>query len=127
MVEAARLISMGFGVLIAVLSLWGIAEPRRLMSMVSGAVDQSWGLVLAVGVRLLLGAALILSAPVARFPLTFTVIGWVSVVAAIALMFMGRELIRQILGFFSGRSDTFVRLWVVLGVLFGGFLIYALI
>jgi len=125
MAELAKLIVLFFGVLIAVLSLWGVLQPRKLINMVSDAMEQGWGIMLAVGVRLLMGAAMILAAPVSQFPKTFTIIGWIAIVAAVVLVIVGRDLIRKLIAWFSALSDTLVRLWVLFGIAFGAFLIYA--
>lgn len=113
-----------FGVLILVLSLWGIYAPAKLLGMVRGVMDRSTGLYAAVVSRLALGLALILAADASRFPHVFTVVGWIAIVAAIGLLLVGRERLRRFIAWFDRCSPTLIRLWLLLGIGFGGLLVY---
>ena len=113
------------GVTIIVLAGWGIFAPEKLMTLVTSAMDKSWGIYIAVVVRLVLGSALIIVAPASKFPIVFQVLGVIAIVAAIALLLMGRERMRRFLAWFSERFSTpMIRLWLLFGVAFGGFLVY---
>ena len=113
------------GVTIIVLAGWGIFAPEKLMTFVTSAMDKSWGIYIAVIVRLVLGAALIIVAPASQFPIVFQALGVIAIVAAIALLLMGRERMRRVIAWFSERfSAPIIRLWLLFGVAFGGFLVY---
>ncbi len=114
------------GVLVCVLSLWGCFVPDKLTKLVMRVVDQEWGIYFAVVVRLLMGAALIVAAPVSRFPLIFEILGWIAIVAAVALIFIGRERMAALIAWFVRRSAWLIRLWLLFGMAFGGFLIYGI-
>lgn len=113
-----------FGVLVVLLSLWGIYSPGKLLSLVRGVMDRSTGLYAAVVTRLVLGLALILAAEGSRFPHVFQVLGWIAIVAAIGLLVIGQERLRRFIGWFDRLSPTLIRLWLLLGIVFGGFLVY---
>ena len=81
-------------------------------------------LYLAVGIRLLLGVALIVAAPASLFPLVFRVIGVIAILAALALPIMGIERIRRLVGWFAALPSLALRLWLVFGFAFGAFLVY---
>ena len=113
------------GVTIIVLAGWGIFVPEKLMTFVTSAMDKSWGIYIAVIVRLVMGSALIIVAPASLFPIVFQVLGVIAIVAAIAVLLMGRERMRRFLAWFSERfSAPIIRLWLLFGVAFGGFLVY---
>ena len=113
------------GVTVIVLAAWGIFAPEKLMTFVTSAMDKHWGIYVAVIVRLVLGSALIIVAPTSLFPVVFQVLGVIAIVAAIVLLLMGRERMRRFIAWFSARfSAAIVRLWLLFGVVFGGFLIY---
>ena len=113
------------GVTIIVLAGWGIFAPEKLMTFVTSAMDKSWGFYTAVIVRLVLGSALIIVAPASLFPIVFQVLGVIAIAAAIALLLMGRERMRRFIAWFSERfSAPIIRLWLLFGVAFGGFLVY---
>ena len=79
-----------FGVVIVALSVWGFVVPNRLIALVTGSVNRGSGLYVGIGSRVVLGVALIVAAPPARFPTLFAVLGWFSIAAAIALPLFGR-------------------------------------
>ncbi len=115
------------GVIVAVLSAWGLAVPDRLIALVSSAMHERWGMLVAVIVRLLLGAALILAAPASRFPALFEILGWLAIVAAVVLLVMGRDRMRALIGWFAGMPSAAVRIWLAFGLAFGGFLVYGVL
>lgn len=120
----SELIIIALGISVCVLSAWGIYTPARLVKLVSGVMDHGSGIYFAVIVRLLLGLALIIVAPDSRFPLTFEVLGWIAIIAAVGLALMGRNRVRRFIGWFERFSLAIVRLWLLFGIAFGGFLIY---
>ena len=126
LVEASRGLILILGLLVCIMSIFGLAATDRLLGLVRGVMDRSWGMVLAVGVRLVMGAALIIAAPVSRFPLVFEVIGWIALAAAVALPFIGRQRIRLLMDWVARQSSVLVRVWLIFGVAFGGFLVYGI-
>jgi len=92
---------LAIGITIIVLAGWGIFAPEKLMTLVTSAMDKSWGIYIAVIVRLVLGSALIIVAPASQFPVLFQVLGVIAIVAAIVLLLMGRERMRRFLAWFA--------------------------
>jgi len=104
---------------------WGIYAPQRLLQSVKGMMDADWGIYFAVIVRLILGVALIITAPDSRFPFAFLMVGWISIVAGVAAAFIGRERLRGLtIWWFELFSPPGIRLWLMFAMAFGGFLIY---
>jgi hypothetical protein len=101
--------------------------PEKIMKLVYGVMDKDWGIHAAVVVRLLLGAALIIAAPGSRFPQIFEIIGWIAIVAAIAIVFMGRERLRRFIAWFERLSQAMIRTWLLFGIAFGAFLVYGIL
>lgn len=123
---ASQSIVFLIGLLVSVLSVWGCFVPDRLTKLVMRVVDQDWGIYFAVVVRLLMGAALIVAAPVSKFPVVFEVLGWIAIVAAIALILIGRERMAALIAWFVRCPAWLMRLWLLFGMAFGGFLIYGI-
>ena len=116
------------GVTIIVLAGWGLFAPEKLMTFVTSAMDKHWGIYIAVIVRLVMGSALIIVAPASPFPIVFQAVGVIAIVAAIVLALMGRERMRRFIAWFSERfSAPIIRLWLLFGVAFGGFLVYGVL
>lgn len=122
---ASQFLVGAFGILIAGLAIWGIVVPRRLIDFVKGAMARPWGLRVAVGVRFLLGFALLIAASASMFPTTFRVLGWIAIAAAIALPVLGRKFINSLLGSVEAWPLLAIRAWLLLGTAFGGFLVHA--
>ncbi len=113
-----------FGAVIAVLCLLGLFAPTRLTDAVTGFWKRPAGLPAAVGVRVLLGLALILSAPQTPFPRTFVVLGIVALVAAIVILFAGRDFVQRLLDWGLRQPPALLRLWLAFGLAFGLFLLW---
>lgn len=114
------------GLLVCVLSVWGCFVPDRLTKLVMRVMDQDWGIYFAVVIRLLMGAALIVAAPVSRFPVVFEILGWIAIVAAVALILIGRERMAALIAWFLRSQAWLIRVWLLFGMAFGGFLIYGI-
>lgn len=116
------------GVAIVAGAGWGLANPDKLTMAVKSIMDQRWGMSFAVAVRLVLGAALIIAAPASPFPIVFQVLGAIVLLAAVALVLMGRERVSGFINWLFERiSAASIRLMLVFGIAFGGFLIYGVV
>ena len=111
---------LGMGVLLLI-------QPRRILDWLVDRVETSWLYAGAIIVRLLLGAVLIAFAPLSRFPLALEVVGWIALVAALALLLMGRGSFARLVRWAFGLPGGLVRITGVVAVLFGAFLIYAVV
>ena len=124
---ASQIVVLVFGVVICLVSVWGIFVPQKLMKWVTETMDKNWGLYLAVIVRVVLGSALILAAPGSLYPLVFLVLGWIAIAAAAAIALMGKERLHKLVNWCLERfSATAIRLWLLFGIAFGGMLIYGI-
>ena len=126
-VSASQVVILALGFTIFVLSAWGMQSPGALVKLVTRVMDQNYGMYVAVGVRLVLGAALIIVAPVSRFPMIFHVLGWIAIIAAVGLILIGREKLRRIVTWFGQFSSSMIRLWLLFGMAFAGLLIYGVL
>ena len=127
-VTVSQIIVLITGIAVCMFAAWGIYAPQRLLRSVKGMMDADWGIYFAVIVRLILGAALIITASGSRFPLVFLIVGWVAIVAGLAAVFIGRERLRRFVDWWFERfSPLGIRLWLLLAIAFGGFLIYGVL
>ncbi len=126
-VAVSQIVVLVVGITLCMFAAWGIYAPQRLLRSVKGMMDADWGIYFAVIVRLILGAALIITASGSRFPLVFLIVGWVAIVAGLAAVFIGRERLRRFTNWWFERlSPPSIRLWVLFAMAFGGFLIYGI-
>ena len=125
-IAVAQSIILIVAVAVCAASAWGIFRADRLTGIVKDIMDKRWGMYIAVGVRVLLGTALIIAASGSRLPIVFMVIGSLSLLAAAVLPFLGRARIRALIGWIESRGSLLMRVWLVFGLLFGAFLIYGI-
>ena len=123
--EFPHIVVLALGAVICLVSLWGFISPEKFWKMVNGVMDKDWAIYFAVILRLLLGAALILAAAQSRFPMVLQVLGWLAVIAAVAILFMGRDRLKKFIAWFQRMTNTTVRVWLLFGFAFGVFLVYA--
>ena len=110
--------------MICVLSACGVYAPIRLTTLVRSAWMKKPTFPFAVAVRLAMGLVLIFAASGSKFPVGFEVLGWLMIIAAIVILVSGRDRTSRLLDRFERFPGWAIRLWCVLGVFFGGFLIY---
>jgi len=116
---------IGIGAFIALICLTGVMLPARLVHAVRAAWQYRAALLIAVMVRLAVGVLLVLAAPHSRFPLTFGILGWLAILAALLIPVAGRRRIGRLLDWWSRRTPPEIRLWSLAGLAFGCFLVYA--
>ena len=119
-------IVLGFGVFLVAAGISLLIKPSLVFSLLDRNKDSTGIHVLAVVMRLVLGGALIMSADVSGFPMTFKILGWITLLAAIVLAVMGRANFRKLMDWAMGLADKFGRVAGIASVLLGGFLIYAI-
>jgi hypothetical protein len=115
---------MGIGAIISLICLTGILLPAQLLHAVNAAWQYRAALFVAIMVRFTIGVLLVLAAPHSRFPLAFEILGWLAIVAALLLPFVGRDRIGRLLDWWSRCSPQGIRLWSLAGLAFGCFLVY---
>ena len=122
--EYAALAVAALGVLIAGVGLGGVFAPRQLIGWVR-AVWSKERLWFAVLFRLVIGALLIYAAPACRAPEIVRVLGVITILAAGALVFLGADRMQRFIEWWCERPSGLIRVWSAVGVVLGGFLIYA--
>ncbi len=119
------IIVAAFSIMILGLSAWGIINPDALFAMVRRTTGKAF-IYMAVGSRIFLAIILWLAAPVARHPIVFQVLAIVALVAAFVLLILGRDSALRLFNWFAVKSHSFQRAWLVGGLAFGGYLLWAI-
>lgn len=114
-----------FGILIALLGGIGLATPDSLIRMVKGFWRQPYGLYLAIALRLFFGVSLLIAAPQTHFPLALQVFGILALAGVLVLPAIGLRRMQGFLLWWTSRPAFIIRLWALLALFFGLFLIYA--
>ncbi len=127
MITASQIVVLVLGFVVCALSAWGFMAPDKIWKLVNGALEKNWGIYVAVVARLLLGAALVIVAPESQFPLAFEILGWFAIVAAVVILFAGRDRLRRFVAWFEQISQAVTRVWLLFGIAFGALLIYGIV
>ena len=116
-----------FGIATIVAGIIIVINPETVFGLIRRK-SESLGLhILAVVVRIIIGVALILCATESKYPTTILIIGWISIVAASVLGIMGRANFMRLMSWALSLSHSFGRIGGFLAILFGGFLIHAVV
>ena len=116
-----------FAGLILLAGMFIVIKPDVMFDFLRNNSDRLELHILAIVVRLVLGVLLIFQAGVSRYPLVIEVIGWLSVVAAVFLLVIGRHNFKRLMVWALSFVNPFGRVAGVMAAVFGGFLIYAFV
>ncbi len=116
-----------FGALTLLAGIVIVINPEVIFGFLRNNLDKLVLHILAVVIRLVLGALLIYQSNISKFPFVIEFIGWISIVAAIFLAVMGRRNFNLLMSWALSLSKPFGRVGGILAVAFGAFLIYAFV
>ncbi len=119
-------LAMALSVLIAGFGVWGIISPASLLTFLSRWQTRE-GLWTGAAIRLIFGLALWFAAPLSRFPTTLQVVGVISVVAGIAVPFIGLARFKSMVAWWLNKPPSFTRIWAVATLALGVFFVWAVI
>ncbi len=120
-----KTIAFLLGLVIAAMGFLGIASPGMLISVVRRFASPA-GVYAAAAIRLIMGLALYLSAPVSRIPHAVRTLGDITLAAGAITPFFGPERFRAVLAWWSARGPAFIRAWSLVAVAFGLFTAWSL-
>ena len=116
-----------FGTAIIIAGIIIVINPETVFGLMRRNMESLGLHILAVVVRIILGAALIICAAASRYPTAILILGWVSIAAATILGVMGRTNFRRLMSWALGLAPSFGRIGGIFAILLGGFLIRAVI
>lgn len=113
-----------FALMITGLSVWGVASPAGIVALVRSATGAGF-MYIAVGTRVALALLLWFAAESARHPMVFKVLAVIAIIAAITIVLIGKARILKVFDWWAERSANAQRAWLLLGVGFGAYLLWA--
>ena len=122
-----RLIIVLFGLAIAGTGLLMFARSGSLLGFLERNAGSAYIQQLAIGVRLVLGIVLIEYAEHSRFPLALTILGGVSITAAVFIAVLPQQRFERIVRWAVARFRDYAKPASALVVLFGLFLVVAVV
>ena len=116
-----------FGALTLIAGIIIIINPEYIFVLFNKHTEKLELQILAVVVRLAIGALLIYQSDASKYPLVIEIIGWLSIVAAIFFTVIGRNNFNRIMSWALFLAKPVGRVGGILAVCFGAFLIYAFV
>lgn len=113
------------GVLITVAGIILLVKPEAILNFISGNAGRPAMFAFAIVTRLLLGLLLLTYASLSRFPKTVVFFGWVAVIAAVAVAWMGQDRFTELLRWITGKVAPYGKIGGGFALAFGLFLLYA--
>lgn len=114
------------GLLIVLLGLVGLVQPARFRAMFT-TMDSQTRFILAIVIRLAMGALLWWLADELRHPQVMRIIAVIAVVAAVGILVMGRKRLDSLVDWWLGKSDSVLRISALFAATFGGYLVFVAI
>lgn len=116
-----------FGALTLLAGIIIIIDPEKIFGLFNKHTEKLELQILAVVVRLAIGALLIYQSGSSKYPLVIEIIGWLSLVAAIFFTVIGRNNFNRIISWALSLAKPIGRVGGILAVYFGAFLIYTFV
>ena len=116
-----------FGLFIVVIAGFMALNPKRFTDIMLQFSDSVWMHTGAVAVRIILGIVLILVADQSRFPMALHIIGWIAIIAGVMIALIPHARFTRLIHWVLKKFARYMRIAAIFAVLFGGFLIYAVI
>lgn len=116
-----------FGALTFLAGVVIVINPEIIFGFLRRNLDKPLIHILAVVVRIILGALLILQSDLSKYPLVIEILGWLSIVAALSLAVMGRQNFIRLMSWALNSLKPFGRVGGVIAAAFGGFLVHAFV
>ena len=124
----ARAVVLIAATALAGFAVMGLFSPRGLAKAVRRIMDADRGVYVAVGLRLVLGVAMLASATSSRYPTAFTIVGWIAIVAAVAGLFLGRQRLKAITEWWLAKfTPLTMRAWLIVALAFAAFLAFGVV
>lgn len=114
-----------FGILLILVGILLLFAPEIIFGFLESNKGAFWVYWLAILVRLVLGAILILSAKESKHPLAVKIIGGMFVLAALIFLFMGQQNFQEFIANVLSAFTSYVPLVGLVSIAFGSFFIYA--
>ena len=117
------LLVAAFGALVVVLGLIGLVQPDRFRSTFT-TMDSQLRFVLAIAIRIVMGALLWWLAEDLRHTPVMRIIAAIAIFAAVGILIMGRGRLDKLVDWWLSLSDSLLRLSALFAGAFGAYLVY---
>ena len=117
------LLVAAFGAFFVVVGLVGLVQPDRFRSLFTG-MDSQLRFILAIAIRVVMGALLWWLADDLRHPQVMRIIAAIAIFAAVGILIMGRGRLDKLVVWWLSLSDGLLRLSALFAGVFGAYFVY---
>jgi hypothetical protein len=114
-----------FGALLIVGGLILLIKPAYLVGLLQPYTEELALYVLAISVRLVFGAALVLVAEFSKFPVMLSALGYITLLAVVVLVAMGHARFKRLMAWALNHAMKYAWASGLFVLLLGIFIIYA--
>jgi hypothetical protein len=111
------------GALAVLFGLIGLVQPNRFRAMFT-TMDSQTRFILAIVIRLAMGALLWWLADELRHPHVMRILAVIAVVAAVGVLVMGRNRLDKLIGWWLRKPDGVLRISALFAAAFGSYLVF---
>lgn len=119
-----ELVILIFGALIIAAGIGMLIKPDFLFDFLKRESNNTMLHILAIIIRLLIGFLLIYYSEMSDFPVIMETIGWFAIIAALALLLIGRKNFQKLIDWAVTFLKPYRFIGALLAIVFGAFLIY---
>lgn len=119
-------VTMAIGLAFIVVGLVGVATPSLVLEFGASLLTPT-GLYAAAALRIAIGFVLVRVAPESRHSTVFRVVGSLLIIAGVLTPLFGVDRSRAVLDWWSSQGPLAVRLGAGVAVVFGVFLVHAIV
>ena len=119
------IIIIGFLILLAGVVI--LINPQAIFGPLKDNSDKLFIHIIAVVVRIILGILLVSQSDLSRYPVIIEILGWLSIIAGIALALIGRNNFKRLMSWAFSLLEPFGRVGGIIASAFGAFIVYAFI
>ena len=116
-----------FGLFVIVMTGMLAFRPKDFTEFLLRHAAEMWIHVLAAAMRITIGVALLLYASHSRFPLTLQIIGWAALITGVIVALIPPAKFKQLIIWVFERFGKLTRIAAVATLIFGVFIIYAVL
>ena len=120
-----KILPISFGILMLLAGLSLLISPEIIIDYIENNQENTSLYIFAIVVRLIIGISFIVGAKESKYPGVIKFFGYLFIIAAIIFTFMGQDNFQHIISSLVSTLKPYAPVSGLLGMAFGGFIVYA--
>ena len=120
-----KLIIKIIGIFILLLGFSFLIKPDYVFGWIEDNANNQSLYIMAIVIRLILGFLFIISANASKYPVFLKILGYIAIIAAIVLIFIGQNGFQDLISSVFSHIKSYTAVIGIVALAFGAFLMYA--